>query len=79
MKTVNVKPTGAHPVPLPQSMRKPGRMFIPVSGATVTLTRFIQRRLDANDLVEVPDAPAPTAKPAPAAPPAPAVTPAKES
>jgi hypothetical protein len=57
MTTVKVKPTGARPVPLPRSMRKPGRMVIPVSGATVALTRFIQRRLDQGDLVMV-DAPA---------------------
>jgi hypothetical protein len=77
MKTVNVKSTGERPVPLPRSMRKPGRMFIPVGGMTVMLTRFVQRRLDANDLVLVTDAPEPAAKAAPAASPAPAATPEK--
>jgi hypothetical protein len=58
MTTVRVKPTGTLPLPLPQSMRKPGRMEIPMSGATVPLTRFIQRRLDTEDLVVMQDAPA---------------------
>jgi hypothetical protein len=63
---IRVKPTGTQPVPLPVSMRKPGRMSSPVSGATVTLTRFIQRRLDANDLALVTDAPPPAATTTPA-------------
>jgi hypothetical protein len=57
-KLITVKPTGALPVPLPQSMRKRGRTAIPLAGMAVQLTRFIQRRLDAGDLVEVEGTPA---------------------
>ncbi len=77
MKTVKVKPAGKLPVPLPAPMRKPGRGAIPMEGATVELTYFIQRRLDAGDLVVVTDAPA--AKPVPANDASPAKPATKES
>lgn len=58
---VAVKPTGKLPVPLPHSMRSPALPAIPLAGATVPLTLFIQRRLDQGDLVL---AEPPAAKPA---------------